>query len=149
MNGGQMDWRDLFMSAKGRSARGETWVAVGVLFAVSLMYEAIAGATLKLLTFWIVYPALLASATCVVSKRLHDRGRSGWWAAVVLFALSLMWPTPRGGWAVAAFPVIVWALVELGVLNGEQGENRFGPSPLSNAESRVVDITDPLAQPES
>jgi uncharacterized membrane protein YhaH (DUF805 family) len=131
MDGGVEDWRRLFMTAGGRSGRSQTWIAVGVLFFTSLIYEAIAGPTLKLLTFWIVYPALLASATCVISKRLHDRGRSGWWAALVLFALSLTWPTPRGGWAVAAFPVMVWALVELGVLPGEQGTNRFGPSPLA------------------
>ncbi len=130
MDGGVDDWRRLFMTAGGRSARSQTWIAIGVLFATSLIYEAIAGPTLKLLTFWIVYPALLASATCVISKRLHDRGRSGWWAALVLFALSLTWPTPRGGWAVAAFPVMVWALVELGVLSGEQGANRFGANPL-------------------
>ena len=49
----------------------------------------------------------------------------------MLFALSLTWPEPRGGWAVAAFPVMVWALVELGMFKGEQGANRFGPSPLA------------------
>ena len=134
MDGGVEDWRRLFMTAGGRSARSQTWIAIGVLFLTSVTYEAIAGSTtLKLLTFWIVYPALLASATCVISKRLHDRGRSGWWAALVLFALSLTWPTPRSGWVVAAFPVMVWALVELGVFPGEQGANRFGPSPLTSA----------------
>ena len=131
MEGGVEDWRRLFMTAGGRSPRGQTWIGVGVLFFTSLIYEAVAGPTLKLLTFWIVYPVLLASATCVISKRLHDRGRTGWWAALVVLALSLTWPAPRGGWAVAAFPVMVWALVELGVLPGEQGANRFGPSPLT------------------
>jgi uncharacterized membrane protein YhaH (DUF805 family) len=131
MGGGVEDWRRLFTTAGGRSSRRQTWIAVGVLFFTSLIYEAIAGPTLKLLTFWVVYPALLGSATCVLSKRLHDRGRSGWWAALVLFALSLTWPSARGGWAVAAFPVMVWALVELGVLPSEQGANRFGQNPLT------------------
>lgn len=131
MNGGPIDWRELFMSAAGRSSRGPTWTAVAALFIVSMIYEAVAGPTLKLLTFWFVYPALLASAACVLSKRLHDRGHSGWWAALVLFALAMIWPSLRGARGVVAVPVMIWAIVELGVLAGEQGANRFGPSPLA------------------
>jgi uncharacterized membrane protein YhaH (DUF805 family) len=131
MDGGLIHWRDLFMSAVGRSSRGPTWIAVAALFTVSLIYEAVAGPTLKLLTFWFVYPILLASAACVLSKRLHDRGHSGWWAALVLFALAMIWPTPHGARAVVALPMMIWAVVELGMLPGEQGANRFGPSPLA------------------
>ncbi|MEO8813150.1 MAG: DUF805 domain-containing protein [Caulobacteraceae bacterium] len=130
MQSGLMDWRALFASPGGRVARGPAWIAVAVLLVVSAIYEAVAGPTLKLLTFWFVYPLLLASAACVLSKRLHDRGRSGWWAALVLFALVLIWPSQRGATAVVALPVMIWAIVELGVLAGEQGANRFGPSPL-------------------
>ena len=132
MNGGLMDWRNLFLSAAGRSARAPFWIGVSVLFGLSAIYEAVAGSTLRLLTFWFIYPALLASAACVLSKRLHDRGRSGWWAALILFAWVLIWPDGHGARAVVAFPVIVWAVVELGVLSGEQGANRFGPSPLAS-----------------
>ncbi len=60
-----------------------------------------------------------------------DRGRSGWWAALVLLAFAAVWPEPRGSGAVLALPVLVWAVVELAVLSGEQGANRFGPSPLA------------------
>jgi uncharacterized membrane protein YhaH (DUF805 family) len=41
------------------------------IFAV--LYEAF-GMTIHLLTGWLVYPPLLFFATCVLSKRLHDRG---------------------------------------------------------------------------
>jgi len=126
-----IDWRILFASPAGRAARAPTWIAVAALFIVSVVYEAVAGPTFKLLTFWFVYPGLLASSACVLSKRLHDRGRSGWWAALVLLALALVWPEFRGGWAVLATPVMIWAVVELGLLPGEQGANRFGPSPLA------------------
>lgn len=129
MTQGPADWRALFTSAAGRCSRRQTWLAIGTLFLTSVIYEAVAGETLKLLTFWFVYPALLAATACVLSKRLHDRGRSGWWAALVLLALSVSWPTPRGGWAVAALPVMVWAIVELGVLASEHGANRFGINP--------------------
>jgi uncharacterized membrane protein YhaH (DUF805 family) len=131
MNGGLIDWRELFLLAGGRTARAAFWIAVAMLFAVSALYEALAGPTLKLLTFWFVYPALLASSACVLSKRLHDRGRSGWWAALVLLAVVMIWPTPHGVRAVIAWPVLIWAFVELGVMAGEQGANRFGPNPVA------------------
>ena len=131
MNGGLIDWRNLFLSAGGRCARAPFWIGVAVLFSVLAVYEAVSGPTLRLLTFWFVYPALLASASCVLSKRLHDRGRSGWWAALVLFAWVLMWPDERGARSVVALPVLLWAAVELGVMSGEQGTNRFGASPLA------------------
>ncbi|MEO8927585.1 MAG: DUF805 domain-containing protein [Caulobacteraceae bacterium] len=133
MNGGLIDWRELFLSPSGRTPRAPFWIAVIALFLVSAIYEAVAGPTLRLLTFWFVYPVLLASGACVISKRLHDRGRSGWWAALVLFALVMIWPTPRGARAVVALPVMIWAVVELVAMAGEQGANRFGPSPLATA----------------
>ena len=68
---------------------------------------------------------------CVLSKRLHDRGRSGWWAALVLFALVAVWPTPHGFGAFIFSLILVWAAVELGVMQSEAGANRFGPSPLA------------------
>jgi uncharacterized membrane protein YhaH (DUF805 family) len=103
------------------------------LLILSAVYEAVAGPTMKLLTFWFVYPLLIASGACVLSKRLHDRGRSGWWAALVLLAMILIWRAPNGARILLALPVIIWSVVELGILSGEQGANRFGPSPLAAA----------------
>jgi uncharacterized membrane protein YhaH (DUF805 family) len=131
MNGGLIDWRNLFLSPQGRCGRRQFWIGAACLFSALAVYEAISGSTLRFLTFWLVYPALLASASCVLSKRLHDRGRSGWWAALVLFAWVLAWPDDRGGRSIVALPVLIWAGVELGVMAGEQGENRFGPNPLA------------------
>jgi uncharacterized membrane protein YhaH (DUF805 family) len=133
MGGRLIDWRSLFLSAGGRASRTPFWIGVSTLFVVSAIYEAVAGPPLRWLTFWFLYPALLASAACVLSKRLHDRGRSGWWASLVLFAWCLVWPTDHGAGGVVAIPVIVWAFVELGLLPSEQGANRFGDSPLSSS----------------
>ena len=130
MNGGSTGWRELFGSPAGRCSRSKFWIATSVLMSLLIFYDVITNETLKLLTFWFAYPALLASGTCVISKRLHDRGRSGWWAALVLVAMTLIWRTPEGGRFLLALPVMVWSLVELGLLPGEQGANRFGPSPL-------------------
>lgn len=133
MNSGYNDWRTLFWSASGRVSRGPWWVAVGVLASASALYEGLAGAPLRLATFWFVYPALIYSAVCVNAKRLHDRGRSGWWAAMVLLAFAAVWPQARPVAAVVAMPILLWTLVELGVMAGEQGANRFGPSPAAPA----------------
>ncbi|HEY7901788.1 MAG TPA: DUF805 domain-containing protein [Caulobacteraceae bacterium] len=130
---GPIDWRALFSSPVGRCSRGRFWFAASALFIVAILYEAAAGPTAKLLTFWFVYPLLIASAACVLSKRLHDRGRSGWWAALVLLGVALAWQTPNGGRLLLALPILVWAGVELVLMAGEQGANRFGPNPASAA----------------
>ena len=131
MNGGPIDWRELFASPAGRCPRGRFWFAAVALLLAAAIYEALVGPTLKLVTFWIVYPALLASGACVVSKRLHDRGLTGWWAALVLLAVALIWRAPSGVSVLVSLPVLVWSTVELGLMAGEQGANRFGPSPVA------------------
>ena len=130
MHGGQIDWTQLFFSATGRLARTPFLIAAGLLIAALAVYDAAAGDVLHWLTGWFVYPVLVFCSACVLSKRLHDRGRSGWWAALILIAFSAAWPSPRGPLGFVGLLVIVWAVVELGVLSGEQGANRFGPNPV-------------------
>ncbi|HWA64232.1 MAG TPA: DUF805 domain-containing protein [Caulobacteraceae bacterium] len=129
MNGGYIDWRGLFLSGDGRIPRTAWWLGVVLLMLVSGLYEGVAGPTVRLATFWFVYPALLWFAACVHWKRLHDRGRSGWWALLILAAFVAVWPITRPVAALLAAPVLVWTVVELGVMPGEQGANRFGRSP--------------------
>ena len=124
------EWAELFLSSNGRLARTPFLVAAAVLLGVAVLYEAIAGYTLHWLTGWLVYPALLFSGACVLSKRLHDRGRSGWWALLILVAFIAVWPQPEHFLDFMFCLVIAWAVVELGVMGGEQGANRYGPNPL-------------------
>lgn len=128
---GHISWTDLFLAASGRIGRTPFLIACAFLIAGAAIYEAWVGATLHWLTGWFVYPFLLYCGACVLSKRLHDRGRSGWWAALVLFALVAVWPTPHGFGAFIFSLILVWAAVELGVMQSEAGANRFGPSPLA------------------
>jgi uncharacterized membrane protein YhaH (DUF805 family) len=123
------EWWDLFLSASGRTARGPFLMASAALLAFAVLYESF-GITLHLLTGWLVYPPLLFFATCVLSRRLHDRGRSGWWAVLVLLSLVAVWPTPRHFLDFLFSGVVVWAIVELCAMPGEQGANRYGPNPL-------------------
>jgi uncharacterized membrane protein YhaH (DUF805 family) len=76
-------------------------------------------------------------------KRLHDRGRTGWWLAVkypaILVALGLVWATlgereplsTVGVFTVIAVAgLVLWLFVEIGFLSGTKGPNRYGPDPL-------------------
>ncbi|MDB5475717.1 MAG: hypothetical protein JWP49_1228 [Phenylobacterium sp.] len=125
-----MDWSELFFSAAGRAPRAPSLAAAALLLAIAALYEAIVGATLHWLTGWFVYPALFFCGCCVLSKRLHDRGRSGWWAALILFAVVAVWPRPDNFFDFIFALVLIWAGVELGAMPGEAGTNRYGPNPL-------------------
>lgn len=130
MNGGGIDWRELFLSADGRISRTPFLIGSAILIALTAIYESLVGPVGHWLTGLIVYPAVLYAGACLASKRLHDRGRSGWWAALILFALSVIWPHPAGFVDFLLVLVLVWAVIELGLMESEQGANRYGPNPL-------------------
>lgn len=87
---------------------------------------------------------LLWSVLCNGVRRLHDRGKSGWW-------LLLFWALPNGlsggarqlamthsipdGMAMTLLALcgllFLWGLAEMGFLKGDSGDNRFGPDPLA------------------
>lgn len=99
---------------------------------------------LTLVLYLLLWPGLAAG-----TKRLHDRGRSGWLLAsyYVPFALFLIagsmlqgsahdaaLPEGPARWLMIAAGVIwaglsLWLLVELGFLKGEPRENAYGPNP--------------------
>ena len=134
MNFGLMDWRETFLSANGRLARTPFLIAAAILLAIVALYQGVVhDDTAQWLTGWLIYLPALFCGVCVVSKRLHDRGRSGWWAALVLTALLALWPHPDGFFGPLFLLVAIWAVVELCVMPGEQGANRFGPNPLAEA----------------
>jgi uncharacterized membrane protein YhaH (DUF805 family) len=100
----------------------------------------IAGA---ILLFALLIATVFAGAAVTV-KRLHDRDKAWWWLAVfflapdALFALAefVSGPESTNGSAVfaiefAALALTVWGIVDLSVLRGTVGNNRFGPDPLS------------------
>ena len=131
---GRVGWSELFFSASGRAPRRPSVIAVAVLLGLTALYEALVEDALsRLLTGWFVYPVLIYCGACILSKRLHDRGRSGWWAALVLVAIAAVWSHPNGFFDFLFFLVLVWSGVELTVLSGERGTNRFGPNPLNPA----------------
>ena len=115
-----MDWKYLLTSFDGRINRAKFWAGVGVLFAAGILANLIDltlgtmsdsgfGGVSSIVSLISIYPAL-----AIYTKRWHDRDKSGWWTLIIFV------------------PVIgfIWILVELGILEGTRGPNRFGPDPL-------------------
>jgi uncharacterized membrane protein YhaH (DUF805 family) len=115
-----MDWKYLLTSFDGRINRAKFWAGVGVMIAVSIvatLLDSILG--LKIaegvgVLGTIVGLVSIYIGLAIYAKRWHDRDKSGWWSLIILV------------------PVIgaVWVLVELGMLEGTRGPNRYGPNPL-------------------
>ena len=162
-----MDWKWLFFSFEGRANRAKWWLTVLIFIILSaviwLLILPIFGYTIWnvqadptatvlsiVITLIFAYPA-----TAVMVKRLHDRNRPTWlaavlWAPTVLTLLgqltgvtvtaqdiggqTMMVPTTFG-WIVnlATLVIGIWAIIELGCLRGTAGPNQYGPDPLGRA----------------
>ncbi len=108
--------RELF-SFDGRIGRQSYWLRGLLLWSFNILAAilfAVAGdagsATIPLV--------LLASVACIACffgslattvKRLHDRGRSGWFMLIALIPL-----------------VGIWLIIEVGFISGEPQENQYG-----------------------
>ncbi len=130
---------DLIFSFNGRINRAQWWLGVLVLFVVQWVLWFVLGSIfglaalenidpndpaavvvlmqqmsammvpMSILVLLMIYPSL-----AVHTKRWHDRNKSGWWSLIML--------VPMIG--------AIWMLIELGILRGTDGENRYGPDPL-------------------
>jgi len=102
-----------------------------------------------LANFWVCFALII--------KRLHDRDRTGWWVvwhfltmllAMILIKVAIatpkeqapLWYVLAGSAGIAAAAISLWLFVEIGLLRGTQGPNRFGPDPGGlHLEEKVVD----------
>ncbi|HFZ8996621.1 TPA: DUF805 domain-containing protein [Citrobacter freundii] len=122
-------------SFKGRIGRRDFWIWIGLWFAGMLALFSLAGEQLldtETAAFCLV--CMLWPTAAVTVKRLHDRGRSGWWALLIILA----WMLLAGNWAVlpqmwqwiagrfAPTLILVMMLIDLGAFVGVQGANKFG-----------------------
>jgi len=97
---------------------------------------------------WVATIALIWINLATTAKRLHDRNRSGWWAAAVLVINRLTYvyyglffglyfgADVLGVWelllvmgAVALSALQTWIFIELFFMIGTDGPNRFGTDP--------------------
>ncbi len=134
----------MFLRLDGRIGRKGFWLgfaaAVAALVAIDL---AARGTALVLL----LAPFALYALAAVIVKRLHDRGRSGWWSLLIVtplvagfaaaplarlvglgergiqtFVVAVTWLAIAG--------VVAWIVVDLGLQDGEPGYTEHGPPPL-------------------
>jgi uncharacterized membrane protein YhaH (DUF805 family) len=99
------------------------------LLAVTWVYGRTLAPSLDGHVRWIVYTLLLFPTACILSKRLHDRGRAGWWGFLIVWALVEAWSRPVNMFGYVALLVLAATFVDLGLLPGEPKANRFGPGP--------------------
>ena len=74
-------------------------------------------------------------------KRLHDRGKSGWWIVPFIVVPNLLGKIGDGlavSWLAIFLALVMvvlscWAFVEMLCLRGSKGPNRFGADPLAPA----------------
>jgi uncharacterized membrane protein YhaH (DUF805 family) len=128
----KIDWSELFFSVKGRTSQTPFLIAAASLLLTASLYESMVKGALQYMTILPVYGFLFYCGTCVLAKRLHDRGRSSWYAAFILPALLMVWPSPDGWLDMLGLLVLVWAGIDLSLMPGERGVNRYGSNPVAS-----------------
>ena len=119
----------LFFASSGRLGRVDFVLAMAVVLCLFTGYETVVGGFLHLLTAWLAHLVLLAAGVSVLSKRLHDLGRSGWWSAVVWLVFVIVCPQPEGVVDDVLATGLVVAGLYLALAPGQPAFNRFGAPP--------------------
>ncbi|MNT28469.1 hypothetical protein D3C72_1641580 [compost metagenome] len=117
---------DLFLTSSGRIGRIGFIMGAGVVLALWAAFDLLAPLRARDLVGWIVAAALLYSAACILSQRLHDRGRSGWWSGPILLAFAMTWPRPQAPFDWVALGLLLVVAVDLALLPGQKAFNRYG-----------------------
>ncbi len=148
-----MDWKHWLFGFQGRINRAKFWLSLvptfGIVILMGLGIALFIGTGIEWAIGLAAFAALAWISAAVGIKRLHDRDKSGWWLLVYYILPGLLNGAAEGidpaivaegaetgGTGVAlvlsliSFVITIWALVDLGILKGTQGPNRFGPDPL-------------------
>jgi uncharacterized membrane protein YhaH (DUF805 family) len=137
-----MTWQNKLFSFQGRVTRQDYWLYhLGLILGIIALsiVVGLGGAGLgvrnpevpAMIVGGVVLLICLWPFWAVGVKRCHDRGKSGWWYL---------------GWSIGGaipylgFLISLWALVELGFLDGTQGTNAYGPSPKGIGDTQVADV---------
>lgn len=130
-----MTLQQWLFSIKGRIGRRDFWIWMGIwVLAMVILFSLAGGEMLSIQTAAFILVCLLWPTAAVTVKRLHDRGKSGIWALLMVLAWMLLagnWAMLPGvwQWGVGRFIptlIIVMVLIDLGAFVGTQGENKYG-----------------------
>ena len=144
-----MDFNYLFLSFDGRINRAKWWAGIVILIVINLVLGLFVAAIFGLSTFagilfTLITLALFYPSYAVAAKRFQDRDKPGQTALYGLVPLLIanllqnfgLTGTPEApnplAWicSIVTLGVGIWFLVELGILKGTTGSNRYGPDPL-------------------
>lgn len=108
-------WRWLYGSCEGRIGRNTYWLRGVIPFNLIYLGVVIIDIFLQAhsILMWIGLMLLAWPAFALNVKRLHDRGKSGWWMVISLLPY-------LGG---------LWLFIELGWRKGQCTANQYGPAP--------------------
>ncbi len=145
-------WAWLF-SFNGRIGRGRYWASLLVYFGVGFLIGFAIGfakafnntqdmGPIFLGVVIVLAIALVISSLAVGAKRFHDRGKTAW-LLLAAFIISLIGqviaassgdlqhPNPIG--LLISLGVSAWLLIDLGIMPGVTGPNKYGPDPRAEA----------------
>ncbi len=143
----------LLTSLDGRISRSKYWLAAVVLTMASVTGTLLAVAVFGISQTSVVLTVLIGLALffptyAAMAKRFQDRGKPGrtaLYGLMPIYAINLMLtfgiiPIGEPGLLprlcdAAIVGLSFWLLIELGILRGTQGPNRFGPDPLGAPQS--------------
>lgn len=114
-----MRWGDLMFGLTGRIDRARFWagyVAVLTILVIASVYALSVNTAAGYTVYLIAYVVTFWSSLALYVKRFHDRNKAGWWALIGLIP----------------FVGPIWMAIELGMLFGTTGPNRYGPDPRSS-----------------
>lgn len=117
-----------YVDYNGRALRSEFWWWALFTFAASLIMGVFDSVLFG--SSWEdtgVLEALFSLATFLPSvfvgtRRLHDVGRSGWWQLIAFTIIGI-------------FVLLYWFIIE-----GNKGDNDFGPHPLADTADNMSDV---------
>mgnify|MGYP000853087329 FL=1 len=130
-----MTLQQWLFSFKGRIGRRDFWIWIALWIVSMVVLFSLESRKLlpdQIAPFALV--CLLWPTAAVTVKRLHDRGRSGLWALLIILAWMLLagnWDILPGmwQWVVGRFVptlILIMTIIDLGAFVGTQGENKYG-----------------------
>lgn len=128
---------------QGRFNRAKFLVAFYAVGLLCAPFEILAFANGAVALIWVSYVPALVGISAAGAKRLHDRDKSAWWLALYYgvpliigtldhVARGTSFPDLNSSIAgIFAVPFLAWGTIELTLLPGTPGANRFGPGWLT------------------
>jgi uncharacterized membrane protein YhaH (DUF805 family) len=119
----------MYRLSKGRINRATYWVFLAIL---------VAGVTAFVLLTKLPAPYTMFVLVALCTPRLHDFGRSGWWAGGVLIAYIILELASTSELRGLFLILMMLGLILLGIWRGRPGPNKYGPEPAPGVSFELL-----------